>query len=146
MAQGSRRATCAVGVRCLKKAGAGKMTTRRPLRHRCDLPGTLSTATAQEVSVQVLELSERGAFVEERPELLELQVGDRVRLSLSLQPGARWESDAVVSRLGSSRREVPHPSVQHVTVAANGFGLEFKHLDGQRQRALLQALDGLDEQ
>jgi hypothetical protein len=120
------------------------MTTDRPVRHRCELMARLERAGAAPLKVTVLDLSEHGAFIEECEGLNELQVGDATSLTIAL-PGGNWQSAALVSRLGTNRRDVKHPSVEHVTVAAPGFGLEFEGLKDDALEQLRDYLELLDE-
>jgi len=120
------------------------MTAPRPVRHRCDLAARLESAQQSPLKVKVLELSETGAFIEEAAGLEELQVGDELKLTIAL-PGGNWSSGAIVTRLGSSRRDVKHPSVAHVTVAANGFGIEFTEMEDDALEQLRGYLELLDE-
>ncbi|MCA3011301.1 MAG: PilZ domain-containing protein [Myxococcaceae bacterium] len=116
-------------------------TTPRAVRFRCDLHGRLGGGA---LKVRVLELSERGAFVEEPPETAELQVGDEGRLTLSLPGGAPWTCRFRVVHLGTARRELNVAGLQHVTVSVRGFGVEFDHDDEDELERLRDFLELLE--
>ena len=121
------------------------LTSPRPVRHRCELVARLDLQGAPPLKVRVLDLSEAGAFIEETKGLEELQVGDVFKLTIALPGGDAWQSNATVSRLGSSRRDLKHPSVAHVTVSATGFGIEFKDMAEDALEQLRDYLELLDE-
>jgi hypothetical protein len=100
---------------------------------------------APPLKVRVLDLSEAGAFVEEVAGLEEVQVGDALTLTIALPGGDAWHSAAVVTRSGSSRRDLKHPSVAHVTVSAIGFGVEFEGMADDALEQLRDYLELLDE-
>ncbi len=122
------------------------MTTKRPLRYRCELYGRFeSPFLADACDVRVLELSESSAFVEDSDALAEVNVGDEASLLLALPGGDPFEVRVHVMRFGRSRRDVPNRSVDHVTVSALGFGLAFDELpedELERLRDYLELLDG----
>jgi hypothetical protein len=121
-----------------------RVTTPRPVRHRCDLAARLDGFADKPLKVKVLELSEVGGFIEETPGLEELQVGDEFTLTIAL-PGGNWSSGAIVMRLGSGRRDLKHAKVDHVTVAATGFGVEFTEMGDDALEQLRDYLELLDE-
>ena len=122
------------------------LTTDRPVRHRCELVARLDLeGAAAPIKVRVLDLSEAGAFVEETAGLEELQVGDELKLTLALPGGEPWTTEAIVTRTGTSRRDLKHPSVAHVTVSALGYGLEFSELPDEGLEQLRGFLELLDE-
>jgi hypothetical protein len=121
------------------------MTTPRPVRHRCELVAKLQLEGAAALKVRVLELSEAGAFIEETNGTEDVQVGDEAALTIALPGGSNWESEAVVTRIGSSRRDVKHPSVAHVTLSAHGFGVEFTQMEDDNLEQLRGYLELLDE-
>ena len=122
-----------------------RVTTPRPVRHRCELVARLDREGTPPLKVRVLDLSEAGCFVEEAPGMEDTQVGDEFRLTIALPGGEAWTSQAVVTRLGSSRRDLKHPSVAHVTVSANGFGVEFADMADDALEQLRDYLELLDE-
>ncbi len=103
------------------------------------------TGAGAAVVVQMIDVSEKGVFIERAVELDELQVGDRARLRLPLPGSATWSAQVVVTRLGSSRRELKHPGVAHVTVVRDGFGLEFVELEDDSLEHLRDFLELLDQ-
>ncbi|MCU0701928.1 MAG: PilZ domain-containing protein [Myxococcaceae bacterium] len=118
-------------------------TLPRPVRYRCELFARLEAQGAP-VKVRVLELSETGAFVEEAPGFDEAQVDDVGHLTLALPGGEPWTGRFRVARLGTSRRELKASGVEHVTVAAQGYGLEFAHDDDDELERLRDFLELLD--
>ncbi len=130
--------------RCTVYASAA-LTTDRPVRHRCELVGRLDGAGQQPLKVRVLDLSEAGAFIEDAPGLEELQVGDAFQLTIALPGGDHWRANAVVTRLGTSRRDLKHPTVAHVTVSAPGLGVEFTRMEDDALEQLRDFLELLDE-
>jgi hypothetical protein len=115
----------------------------RPVRYRCELFGRVD-GEAQAVKVRVLELSENGAFVEEAPGFEEQQVGDEGHLTLALPGGEPWTGRFRVVRLGTTRRELKAAGVEHLTVVARGYGLEFSHDDDDELERLRDFLELLD--
>lgn len=95
--------------------------------------------------MRLLDLSEAGAFVEESDGMAELQVGDALELTIALPGGDPWKAGGVVTRTGSSRRDLKHPSVAHVTVSAKGFGVEFTQMPDETLEQLRDYLELLDE-
>lgn len=96
------------------------------------------------VKTRVLELSETGGFLEEGPGLMDPQVGDEGTMTLALPGGEPWIGHFRICRLGASRREVRVPRVDHVTVSAQGYGIEFVDLaddDLERLRDFLELLE-----
>lgn len=117
----------------------------RPVRYRCELHAQLETDAGAPAKARVLEISEGGAFVEESAGMEELQVGDGATLGLPLPGGDPWMAHAKVARYGTSRRDLRHGSVDHVTVMAQGFALEFDEMPDdelERLRDFLELLDG----
>jgi hypothetical protein len=96
------------------------------------------------VKVRVLELSESGAFVEEAPGFDEQQVGDAGALTLALPGGAPWTGRFSIVRLGTTRRELKAAGVEHLTVTARGYGLEFSHDDDDELERLRDFLELLE--
>jgi hypothetical protein len=121
------------------------MTTQRPVRHRCELVAKLQLEQGQPLKVRVLELSEAGAFIEDTQGTEDVQVSDEGHLTIALPGGSNWESDAIVTRIGSGRRDVKHPSVAHVTISAHGFGIEFTEMHDDSLEQLRGYLELLDE-
>ncbi|MBK7863288.1 MAG: PilZ domain-containing protein [Archangiaceae bacterium] len=115
------------------------------MRHRCELLARLEREGADALEVKVLDLSEHGAFIEETAALQELQVGDPLTLTIALPGGSAWSARGLVTRLGTSRREVKHPTVAHVTVSAVGFGVEFSQMADDALEQLRDYLELLDE-
>jgi hypothetical protein len=118
-----------------------KREDQRPLRYRCDLQGILQWE-GQDLSVQVLDLSETGAFVETGA--LDLQVGDRAVLALALPGGEPWYAQVTVMRLGRAQRELRHPRLHHLTVSRPGAGVAFDAVpedEVERLRGFLELLD-----
>jgi len=130
------RARCTLGP---------ELTTDRPVRHRCELVARLDWESRTPLKVRVLDLSEAGAFIEETAGLEELQVGDALHLTIALPGGDHWKANAVVTRLGTSRRDLKHPTVAHVTVSAAGFGVEFSEMAEDALEQLRGFLELLDE-
>jgi hypothetical protein len=121
------------------------MRNPRPVRYRCELYAQLETDDGVPARARVLEISEGGAFVEEAEGIEALQVGDGTTLGIPLPGGEPWMAHAKVARLGTSRLDLRHGSVDHVTVAAKGYALEFDELaedDLERLRDFLELLDG----
>ena len=106
-------------------------TYPRTLRTRLDLPATLGLAGFQPVAVQVIDLSQRGGFVETD---LTAPPGTAASLRLELPEGP-LSVEAVVARVGTALREAPHPDLDALVVRARGLGLRFVSLcDQERQR------------
>ena len=122
-----------------------RLTTPRPVRHRCELVALFELDGAAPLKVRVLDLSEAGAFIEETKGLEELQVGTQLKLTIALPGGDAWSSAGVVTRTGTSRRDLKHPSVAHVTVSASGFGVEFVGMADDALEQLRDYLELLDE-
>jgi hypothetical protein len=121
------------------------MTTPRAVRYRCELFGRFDPAPAPEQAVRVLELSEHGAFLEEAPGLEALPIGHGGALRLALPGGDPLTLTTRVARYGVSRRELKHPSVENLTIAVCGLGLEFLEVPDEeleRLRDFLELLDG----
>lgn len=122
------------------------MTTPRPVRYRCELYAHVEPDSgAEPARARVLELSESGAFVEEVAGLEDLQVGDGAIIGLPLRGGEPWVTHMSVTRFGTSRLELRANGVDHVTVSARGFGVEFDELSDdelERIRDFLELLDG----
>ncbi|MEW5740458.1 MAG: PilZ domain-containing protein [Myxococcota bacterium] len=121
------------------------MRNPRPVRYRCELFAQLETDQGVPAKARLLEISEGGAFVEEAAGLEDLQVGDGATLGLALPGGEPWMAHAKVSRHGTSRLDLRHGSVDHVTVLARGYALEFDEMpedELERLRDFLELLDG----
>lgn len=122
------------------------MTTHpRPVRYRCELHGRVDTGEAEALKVRVLELSEAGAFLEEAPGFDDRQVDDEGQLTLALPGGAPWTGAFRVSRLGVSRRELRAPRIDHLTVSARGYGVEFLKVNDDELERLRDFLELLEE-
>lgn len=114
----------------------------RAIRYRCDLQARLDRGDGQKHPVRILQLSESGAFVD--PEQLDLQYGDRCRLTIPLPGGDPWHAEVTVVRLGRSQRELRHPRVENFTVTRLGVGVTFDHVpddEVERLRGFLELLD-----
>ena len=117
-----------------------KLEDQRPLRYRCDLSGRFELDGAHH-RVQILDLSETGAFVETQ---LDLQVGDRGVLALALPGGDPWYATVTVVRLAFAQREIRHPRLHHLTVRREGVGVVFDEIpedEVERLRGFLELLD-----
>jgi hypothetical protein len=115
------------------------------VRYRCELFAQLETDEGVPAKTRVLEISESGAFVEEPEELEGLQVGDGATLGIPLPGGEAWVAHARVVRWGTSRLDLRHGSVDHVTVSVRGYALEFDEIaedELERLRDFLELLDG----
>ena len=79
------------------------------------------------MTTTLLEISERGAFIEAVPGLDELEFGDPVELSFAGEKrnASAAIMGAVVVRIGTAAKHVEHPSATHVALNVDGFGLEF---------------------
>jgi hypothetical protein len=118
------------------------MTLSRAVRYRCELVAQF-TCDAGVFEARVLELSENGAFLEEGE--LPVGPGDQATLALSLPGGTPLQAALTVVRWGSNRQELRHASVDHLTLARRGFGVEFQAMDDdelERLRDFLELLDG----
>jgi hypothetical protein len=120
------------------------MALPRPVRHRCDLLGRLDRPGDDPVQVRVIDLSENGAFIQEAPGLEDIQVGDEAELVVAL-PGGFWTAGVLVTRIGTTRVDVDHKTVQHITISATGFGLEFTEMPEDQLERLRACLEQLDE-
>lgn len=122
-----------------------RMTTRRPVRYRCELQSRilLPTLNAQ-YSARTLELSLTGAFVEEPSGFPQIQVGESGLLTLSLLGGAVWTVHFRLMRFGSTRLEKPVPVGRHLSVLCQGFAVEFVDIDARNQTQLSDSLRLLD--
>lgn len=117
-----------------------KTVSQRPLRYRCDLAGRLEWE-GQQHAVQILDLSETGAFLETQ---LDLQVGDRAVVALALPGGEPWYAPVTVVRLSSAQRELRHRRLHHLTVLRYGAGVVFDTVpddEVERLRGFLELLD-----
>lgn len=120
------------------------MGTPRPVRYRCELAAEVLTDEGHGAPARVLELSERGAFVEAVEALEPLQVGDGLTLALAIPGGEPWVARARVSRWGTARLQLSHRVAQHLTVSVPGCALEYDALpddDLERLRDFLELLD-----
>jgi hypothetical protein len=117
----------------------------RPVRYRVELFGLMTFGMPEGVKVRVLDLSETGAFIE-RPQLPEdPQEGDGVTLSLAFPSIGKWTAAGKVTRLGNSRLELKRPKAAHVSVAREGFGIEFVDLEEDTLEQLREFLEMLDQ-
>lgn len=119
------------------------MTTPRAVRYRCELFAQFELA-AGGYQVRVLEISEGGAFLETVDGLEDLQVGEQASLSIALPGGDPWQTQVRVTRHGTSRLDVHHPSVDHVTVATPGVGVVFDEMPDDELERLRDFLELLD--
>lgn len=120
------------------------MTEPRPVRYRTTLNARFESNGKLE-SVQVLDLSETGAFLTHVAEPGELQIGDSGTLVFSVPGGGGpLRAPAIVSRFGTTRLELKHPTVAHLTVAREGFGIEFDGIDEDELERLRDFLELLD--
>jgi hypothetical protein len=120
------------------------MTSPRAVRYRCELHARLDLDAQNQVKGRVLELSEVGAFVEDGPGLEDSQVGDGGLLTLALPGGDPWTGRFEITRWGNTRRDVRDDRVDHVTVTAPGFGLEFVEIDDDELERLRDFLELLE--
>lgn len=118
-------------------------TQPRPVRYRCELHVRIDAAGTR-VKARVLELSETGAFLEESAGLEDQQVGDEGSMTLALPGGEPWTGHFRVTRQGSSRRELRNPRVEHPTIAAQGYGIEFVSLADEELERLRDFLELLE--
>ena len=114
----------------------------RAIRYRCDQEAVLVVGT-RKLKGRVLELSASGAFFETTHEL---QYGAALRLYVDL-PGASdpFNAEVEVTRLGKGQFDVPHPSVENLTVLREGIGLRFTKIPADEEARLLGFLELLDE-
>ncbi len=96
------------------------------------------------MKARVLELSETGAFLEESAGLEDQQVGDEGSMTLALPGGEPWTGHFRVTRQGLSRRELRNPRVEHLTIAAQGYGIEFVSLADEELERLRDFLELLE--
>lgn len=96
------------------------------------------------LKARVLEMSENGAFLEESAGLEDRQVGDEGLMTLALPGGEPWSGQFRVVRLGTSRKEVRSPRVEHVTVSTPGYGVEFFAVDDDELERLRDFLELLE--
>lgn len=96
------------------------------------------------LKARVLEMSENGAFLEEGEGLEDQQVGDEGVMTLALPGGEPWSGHFRVVRLGTSRKEVKARRVEHVTVSAPGYGVEFVEVDDDELERLRDFLELLE--
>jgi len=96
------------------------------------------------VKARVLEVSETGAFLEQAPGFDEQQIGDEGTMTLALPGGEPWTGQFRVVRHGSSRRELRNPRVEHITIAAQGYGVEFISLEDDELERLRDFLELLE--
>lgn len=121
------------------------MTTSRPVRYRCELSSQIVLDSGGPAArTRILALSENGAFIEEVPELGDVQSGDGAVLGIPLPGGEPWFSHIRFVRPGRSQLELRTSRAEHLSVAVRGFGVEFDGLDRpglDRLRDFLQLLD-----
>lgn len=118
-------------------------TLPRPVRYRCELFANIDAGEAN-ARARVLEMSETGAFIEEADGFEDQQVGDEGVMTLALPGGEPWVGKIRVSRLGTSRRELRDPRVEHVTISARGYGVEFIEVDDDELERLRDFLELLE--
>lgn len=118
-------------------------TLPRPVRYRCELFASIEAGEAL-ARARVLEMSETGAFIEEADGFEDQQVGDEGVMTLALPGGEPWIGKIRVSRLGTSRRELRDPRVEHVTISARGYGVEFIEVDDDELERLRDFLELLE--
>jgi hypothetical protein len=110
---------------------APAFTYPRSLRLRLELTGELRLGQHAPVAVHVIDLSQRGAFVETEATA---PSGEAARLTLDL-PDGPLRIEAVVAREGTALREAVHPDLDTLVVRAPGLGLRFVSLrEAERQR------------
>ncbi|MGQ0505286.1 MAG: PilZ domain-containing protein [Myxococcaceae bacterium] len=117
-------------------------TIARPGRFRCDLNAHLSFAGQTPLNVRVLDLSEQGAFVATNEEL---HYDLRGELTLSLPGGGPFQVKVRVVRLGASLEEVPHRTVDNITVSRQGAAVAFEGFPADEVGRLKGFLESLDE-
>jgi hypothetical protein len=110
-------------------------TYPRSLRLRLDLTAELRLERAPPLAVHVIDLSQRGAFVETETTA---PSGAAAQLTLDL-PEGRLRIEAVVARVGTALRDAVHPDLDALVVRAPGLGLRFVSLR-ERERLRLEAL------
>jgi hypothetical protein len=118
-------------------------TQPRPVRYRCELFASIEADELQS-RARVLEMSESGAFIEEAEGFDDRQVGDEATMTLALPGGEPWSGRFRISRLGTGRRELKDPRVEHVTVSARGYGVEFVEVDDDELERLRDFLELLE--
>lgn len=96
------------------------------------------------LKARVLEMSENGAFLEEGDGFDDRQVGDEGVMTLALPGGEPWSGRFRVVRLGTSRRELRSARIEHVTVTAPGYGVEFYGVDDDELERLRDFLELLE--
>jgi hypothetical protein len=121
------------------------MSTPRPVRYRCEIAAQVELDSGgQAVRARVLELSERGAFLEEVPGLDDLQPGDGAVIGVPLPGGEPWVAHIRLLRAGTGRVDVRTKSAEHVSLLVRGYGVEFDQIEDtelERLRDFLELLD-----
>lgn len=121
------------------------MTTPRPVRYRCEIASQIELDSgADPVRARVLELSEKGAFIEEVPGLDDVQSGEGAVIGIPLPGGDPWVSHVRFLRTGLGRVDVRTPRAEHVSVAVRGYGVEFDEIPDDELERLRDFLDLLD--
>ena len=121
------------------------MPTPRPARYRCEISSQIVLDSGGPTTrTRVLELSENGAFIEEVPDIDDVQNGDGAVLGIPLPGGEPWIAHIRFMRSGTGRLELRTARAEHVSVTVRGFGVEFDGLDRmglERLRGFLELLD-----
>jgi hypothetical protein len=121
------------------------MTTPRPVRYRCEIASQIELDSgADPVRARVLELSEKGAFIEEVPGLDDVQSGEGAVIGIPMPGGDPWVSHVKFLRTGVGRVDVRTPRAEHVSVAVRGYGVEFDEIPDDELERLRDFLDLLD--
>ena len=121
------------------------MTTPRPVRYRCEIASQIELDDGSDpVRARVLELSEKGAFIEEVPGLDDVQSGEGAVIGIPLPGGEPWVSHVKFLRTGLGRVDVRTPRAEHVSVAVRGYGVEFDEIPDDELERLRDFLDLLD--
>lgn len=132
-----------IGFHALAVQPSVMPTQPRPVRYRCEMYARIDGPAGQ-VKARVLEMSETGAFLEEAAGFEDQQVGDEGSMTLALPGGEPWTGQFRVTRHGSSRRELRNPRVEHITIAAKGYGVEFVSLEDEELERLRDFLELLE--
>ena len=118
-------------------------TLPRPVRYRCEMYARIESQHGH-LKARVLEMSETGAFLEQAVGFEDQQVGDEGSMTLALPGGEPWTGHFRITRHGSSRRELRNPRVEHITVVAQGYGVEFISLEDEELERLRDFLELLE--
>ena len=123
----------------------GPMTTPRPVRYRCEIMSQVELDSGGDASrARVLELSERGAFLEEVAGIADVQTGEGGVIGIPLPGGDPWIAHIRFLRSGSGRLDVRTPKAEHLSVSVRGFGVEFDALHDDELERLRDFLELLD--